>query len=205
LINLMGGNKNFVAKLDSFFSEPNKVKVGTYGGMIHEMTEMVMANLGQYAHGNQPIQHMVYLYNYANEPWKAQFHSREVMTKLYNANENGYPGDEDQGQTSSWYVLSALGIYSVTPGSGEYVVGSPMFKKITINLDNSKKFIIEAPANDSNNIYIQSATLNGSNYTRNFLSHSDIINGGIFKLEMGSKPNLNRGLTEEDKPFSLSK
>ncbi|MBC7566609.1 MAG: glycoside hydrolase family 92 protein, partial [Pedobacter sp.] len=114
LINLMGGNQNFTAKLDSVFSEPNKVKVGTYGGMIHEMTEMVMADLGQYAHGNQPIQHMVYLYNYANQPWKSQFHARQVMTKLYDATENGYPGDEDQGQTSSWYVLSALGFYSVT-------------------------------------------------------------------------------------------
>jgi predicted alpha-1,2-mannosidase len=205
LINLMGGNKNFTAKLDSVFTEPNKVKVGTYGGMIHEMTEMVMANLGQYAHGNQPIQHMVYLYNYGNQPWKSQFHARQVMSKLYDATENGYPGDEDQGQTSSWYVLSALGFYSVTPGSGEYVLGSPMFKKITINLGDGKKFVIDAPENDKAHIYIKSASLNGSNYTRNFLLHSDIIKGGVFKLEMDTKPNLNKGLSEEDKPFSLSK
>jgi len=205
LIDLMGGNKNFVAKLDSVFTVPNKVKVGTYGGMIHEMTEMVMADLGQYAHGNQPIQHMVYLYNYANEPWKAQFHARNVMGKLYNATENGYPGDEDQGQTSSWYVLSALGFYSVTPGSGEYVLGSPMFKKITINLGGSKKFVIDASANDKEHLYIKSATLNGNTYTRNFLSHSDIIKGGSFKLEMDSKPNFERGKLEVDKPFSLSK
>jgi len=205
LINLMGGDKKFVAKLDSVFTEPNKVKVGTYGGMIHEMTEMVMANLGQYAHGNQPIQHMVYLYNYAGEPWKAQFHAREVMSKLYNATENGYPGDEDQGQTSSWYVLSAMGFYSVTPGSGEYVLGSPMFKKITINLGAAKKFIIEASLNNREHLYIKSAKLNGNNYTRNFLTHSDIFKGGIFSLEMDSKPNLERGKLEEDKPFSLSK
>ncbi|RYG02401.1 MAG: glycoside hydrolase family 92 protein, partial [Chitinophagaceae bacterium] len=125
--------------------------------------------------------------------------------KLYNATENGYPGDEDQGQTSSWYVLSALGFYSVTPGSGEYVLGSPMFKKITINLGDSKKFVIDASANDKDHLYIKSATLNGNTYTRNFLSHNDIIKGGVFKLEMDSKPNLERGKLEGDKPFSLSK
>jgi predicted alpha-1,2-mannosidase len=205
LINLMGGDKNFTAKLDSVFSEPNKVKVGTYGGMIHEMTEMVMANLGQYAHGNQPIQHMVYLYDYAGEPWKAQFRAREVMSKLYNATENGYPGDEDQGQTSSWYVLSALGMYSVTPGTGEYVLGSPMFKKTTLNLDNGKKFVIEAPANDKDHVYIQSASLNGSTYTKNFLTHADLLNGGVLKFEMSNKPNQQRGLGLDDKPFSLTK
>jgi predicted alpha-1,2-mannosidase len=205
LINLMGGDKNFTAKLDSVFTEPNKVKVGTYGGMIHEMTEMVMANLGQYAHGNQPIQHMVYLYDYAGQPWKAQYHSRNVMTKLYNATENGYPGDEDQGQTSSWYVLSALGIYSVTPGTGEYALGSPMFKKITLNLENGKKFVIDAAANDKDNVYIQSASLNGKTYTKNFITHNDLLNGGTLKLEMGSKPNEQRGLSVDDKPFSLTK
>ncbi|MCX2474702.1 GH92 family glycosyl hydrolase [Pedobacter sp. MC2016-05] len=204
LINMIGGNENFVAKLDSVFSQPNDIKVGTYGGMIHEMTEMVMANMGQYAHGNQPIQHMVYLYNYANQPWKAQFHAREVMSKLYNATENGYPGDEDQGQTSSWYVLSALGFYSVTPGTGEYVFGSPMFKRTTINLENGKQFIIEAPENSATNVYIKSATLNGKTYTRNFITHQDLINGGIIKLEMSNKPDLNRGLLKADKPFSLT-
>ncbi|MEE1945304.1 GH92 family glycosyl hydrolase [Pedobacter sp. KR3-3] len=205
LINLMGGNENFTAKLDSVFTEPNKVNVGTYGGMIHEMTEMVMANMGQYAHGNQPIQHMVYLYNYANEPWKAQFRAREVMKKLYNATENGYPGDEDQGQTSSWYVLSALGFYSVTPGTGEYVLGSPLFKKITLTLANGKKFVIEAPANDASHVYIKSATLNGKPYTHNYISHADLVSGGTLKLEMDTKPATNRGLHKEDKPFSLTK
>ncbi|TKC07981.1 glycoside hydrolase family 92 protein [Pedobacter polaris] len=205
LINLMGGNENFTSKLDSVFSEPNKVNVGTYGGMIHEMTEMVMANMGQYAHGNQPIQHMVYLYNYANQPWKSQFHARNVMTKLYDATENGYPGDEDQGQTSSWYVLSALGFYSVTPGTDEYVIGSPLFKKITLTLEGGKKFVIEAPANDATHVYIKSATLNGKPYAHNFITHSDITNGGVLKLEMDNKPALNRGVEKADKPFSLSK
>jgi len=205
LINLMKGEKNFTAKLDSVFTEPNKVKVGTYGGLIHEMTEMVMANLGQYAHGNQPIQHMIYLYNYAGEPWKAQFHARDVMYKLYNATEDGYPGDEDQGQTSSWYVLSAMGFYSVCPGTDQYVIGSPMFKKITITLENGKKFIIEGNNNNKDNFYISTATLNGKAYTKNYITHSDITNGGVLKFEMTNKPNLQRGLSADDKPFSLSK
>lgn len=205
LIKLMGGDQNFTDKLDSVFSVPNKVKVGTYGGMIHEMTEMVMANMGQYAHGNQPIQHMVYLYNYAGQPWKSQFHARNVMSKLYDATENGYPGDEDQGQTSSWYVLSAMGIYSVTPGTGEYVLGSPMFKKITINLENGKKFIIDAPNNSKENVYISKAAFNGKPYGKNFITHADINKGGVLKLEMSNKPNMQRGLAEDDKPFSLSK
>lgn len=205
LINLMKGEKNFTSKLDSVFTEPNKVKVGTYGGLIHEMTEMVMANLGQYAHGNQPIQHMIYLYNYAGEPWKAQFHARDVMYKLYNATEDGYPGDEDQGQTSSWYVLSAMGFYSVCPGTDQYVIGSPMFKKITITLENGKKFIIEGNNNNKENFYISTATLNGKAYTKNYITHSDITNGGVLKFEMTNKPNLQRGLSADDKPFSLSK
>lgn len=205
LINLMGGAKNFNAKLDSVFLVPNTVKVGTYGGMIHEMTEMVMANMGQYAHGNQPIQHMIYLYNYSGAPWKAQQHVREVMRKLYNATENGYPGDEDQGQTSSWYVLSALGFYSVCPGTDQYVIGSPVFNKITITLEDGKKFSIEAKNNSSDNVYIQSATLNGKPYSCNWLRYNDIVNGGKLSFDMGNKPALNRGLAEGDKPFSLTK
>ncbi|MCC8426270.1 GH92 family glycosyl hydrolase [Mucilaginibacter sp. UR6-11] len=205
LINLMGGDANFNAKLDSVFSEPNKVKTGTYGGMIHEMTEMVAANMGQYAHGNQPIQHMIYLYDYAGQPWKSQYHARDAMYKLYNATENGYPGDEDQGQTSSWYVLSALGIYSVTPGTGEYAIGSPMFRKITLNLENGRKFIITAAANDKDHVYIQSATLNGKAFTRNFITHDELTNGGVLKLEMSDKPNRQRGIGADDKPFSLTK
>ncbi|MGV8879203.1 MAG: GH92 family glycosyl hydrolase [Sphingobacteriaceae bacterium] len=204
LINLMGGDKNFTAKLDSVFSVPNQVKVGTYGGLIHEMTEMVMANMGQYAHGNQPIQHMIYLYNYSGAPWKAQYHARNVMDKLYSSTENGYPGDEDQGQTSSWYVLSALGFYSVCPGTDQYVIGSPVFRKTTITMENGKKFVIEADNNSKENVYIQSATLNGKTYDHNFLLHTDITNGGTLHFNMGSQPALTRGLKAEDKPFSLS-
>jgi predicted alpha-1,2-mannosidase len=205
LINLMGGDKNFTDKIDSVFTEPGTIKVGGYGQVIHEMTEMAAFKMGQYAQGNEPIHHLLYMYNYAGQPWKAQQHLREVMDKMYNAGENGYPGDEDEGQMSSWYVLSAAGIYSVCPGTDEYVIGSPAFKKMTITLENGKKFVIEANNNSKQNVYIQSATLNGKPYTHNFIKHSDIMAGGILHFEMGDKPNMSRGLAAGDKPFSLSK
>ncbi len=204
LVKLLGGKEKFVAKMDSVFTVPNTVNVGTYRRKIHEMTEMEMAGMGQYAHGNQPIQHMIYLYNYAGVPWKAQARLREVMANLYNATENGYPGDEDQGQTSSWYVLSALGFYSVCPGTDEYVLGSPVFKKMTIILEDGKKFIIEADNNSRQNVYIQSATLNGQDHPQSYIRYSDIVNGGVLKLEMGSQPNRSRGIHEKDLPYSIS-
>ncbi|MBO3271955.1 GH92 family glycosyl hydrolase [Hymenobacter defluvii] len=205
LINLLGGKQNFISKLDSVFTEPNTVAVGTYGGMIHEMTEMVMADMGQYAHGNQPIQHMPYLYTYGGQPWKTQQHVREVMRKLYNATENGYPGDEDQGQTSSWYVLSALGLYSVCPGTDQYVVGSPAFPKATLTLENGRQFVMEAQNNTQRNVYIQSATLNGQPYTHHWLTYGDLTKGGKLTFQMANTPALTRGTALEDAPFSLSK
>ncbi|MEO6150233.1 MAG: GH92 family glycosyl hydrolase [Mucilaginibacter sp.] len=205
LQNLMGGEKKFITKMDSVFTEPNTVHTGGYlGWWLHEMTEMQLDSLGQYAHGNQPIQHMIYLYNYAGQPWKSQFHARNVMAKLYNSTEKGYPGDEDQGQMSSWYVLSALGIYSVCPGTDQYVIGSPVFKKATLTLENGKKFVIEGVNNSKDNVYIQSATLNGKDLQHNFITHSDITNCGVLQFEMGDKPNMSRGIRMEDRPFSLS-
>lgn len=204
LIQLIGNDEKFCAKLDSVFNVPNDVNVGTYGFMIHEMTEMVMANMGQYAHGNQPIQHMPYLYNYARQPWKSQHRVREVMSRLYNATENGYPGDEDQGQTSSWYVLSALGFYSVCPGTDQYVLGSPMFKKATITLENGKQFVIKADNNSKDNVYINTASLNDRSYSRNYITYNDIIKGGMLHFGMSNKPNYKRGINDADLPFSLS-
>ena len=204
LINLFGSDKAFTAKLDSVFRLPNTIKVGGYGQVIHEMTEMRLGNMGQYAQGNEPIHHMIYLYDYAGEPWKAQQHLREVMDKLYKSDENGYPGDEDEGQMSSWYVLSAMGIYSVCPGTDQYVIGSPEFNRITITMENGKKFVIEANNNSKQNVYIQSGTLNGKAYNHNWIRYSDINNGGILHFEMGDKPNKERGVAQADKPFSLS-
>jgi predicted alpha-1,2-mannosidase len=204
LINLTGGDKRFTDKIDSVFTVPNTVKYGTYGTMIHEMKEMVLAGMGQYAQGNQPIQHMIYLYSYAGQPWKTQYHIRQVMDKLYNSTEKGFPGDEDQGGMSSWYVLSALGIYSVCPGTDQYVLGSPLFPKVTLTMENGKQFVIEAKNNNKENCYIQSASLNGATYTKNYISYQDIANGGHLSFIMGSQPNQQRGITENDRPFSLS-
>jgi predicted alpha-1,2-mannosidase len=204
LINLMGGDQKFTKKIDSVFTVPGTIKVGGYGAVIHEMTEMAAFHMGQYAQGNEPIHHLLYLYNYAGQPWKAQQHLREVMDKMYNATENGFPGDEDEGQMASWYVLSAAGIYSVCPGTDQYVIGSPVFKKITLTLENGKKFVIEANNNSKTNVYIRSATLNGKPYTHNWITHADLMNGGVLHFEMDAAPNDQRGLAAADKPFSLS-
>lgn len=204
LINLMGGEQQFTNKIDSVFSVPGTIKVGGYGQVIHEMTEMAAFKMGQYAQGNEPIHHLVYLYNYAGQPWKTQWHVRQIMQNMYNATENGYPGDEDQGQMSSWYVLSAAGFYSVCPGTDQYVIGSPLFPKMTISLENGRSFIVEAENNSPENVYIQSATLNGVPYEHNFITHNAIMNGGTLHLVMGSKPNYLRGIKAADRPFSLT-
>lgn len=204
LINLMDGDANFNAKIDSVFSVPNTFKVGSYGQVIHEMTEMVLINMGQYAHGNQPIQHLPYLYNYAGEPWKTQQRVRTIMDKLYNSGPDGFCGDEDQGQTSAWYVISAMGLYSVCPGTDQYVIGSPVFPKMKVHLENGKTLVIEAKGNSLKNPYIQSAEINGKAFTRNWLSYSELMNGGTIIYQMGEKPNTKRGIEKEDRPFSVS-
>lgn len=205
LIDLYGSDEKFTTKMDSVFILPSVIKPGTYGGVIHEMKEMELAGMGQYAHGNQPIQHMPYLYSYAGQPWKTQYWVRQIVQRLYNPTEKGFPGDEDQGGMSSWYVLSALGIYAVCPGTDEYVIGSPLFQKATITLENGKKFVIEAEGNSPENYYIQSGTLNGRVLDKNYIHYSDIVDGGTLTFEMGPKPNLQRNTSKYAAPFSLSK
>jgi len=161
--------------------------------------------MGQYAHGNQPVQHVSYLYLYARQPWKTQHRIREVMSKLYNGTENGYPGDEDQGGLSSWYVLSALGIYSVCPGTDQYVIGSPLFRKATVTLENGNVFVIEAENNSPENVYIESATLNGKTISRNWITYNEIIQGGVLHFKMSNQPNYRRGINDPDLPFSLTR
>lgn len=204
LINLMGGNKPFIAQLDNVFNMPPDFDDSYYGETIHEIREMQIVNMGNYAHGNQPIQHMIYLYNYANVPYKTQEKIREVLTKLYAATPDGYCGDEDNGQTSAWYVFSALGFYPVTPATDQYVIGSPLFKKATLSLANGKKFTITAENNSVENFYIQSTTLNGVNYTNNYINYKDIQNGGEFIFNLDKKPNLNWGSQPSNVPYSLS-
>lgn len=202
LIDLYGSDEAFVAKIDSVFSLPDTVRPGTYGGMIHEMVEMQKAGMGQYAHGNQPIQHMPYLYSYAGQPWKTQYWVRQIMKRLYNSSEKGFPGDEDQGGMSSWYILSALGIYSVCPGTDQYVIGSPVFRKAVITLENGNKFTIEAPANNSDNVYVKSATLNGSPLRRNYITYKEIAQGGTLHLDMSATPDTVN--SQNEVPFSLT-
>lgn len=203
LIDLMGGRKEFITMMDSVFIVPGNKGMESRG-IIHEMREMQVMNMGQYAHGNQPIQHMIYLYNYAAEPWKAQYWVREVMDKLYSYTPDGYCGDEDNGQTSAWYVFSALGFYTVCPGTDQYVIGSPIFKSATLNLENGKKVIIKSNNTSSNNRYIASMKLNGKVYTKNYLTHKDLLDGASIVFDMSSVPNKQRGISQSDAPYSFS-
>ena len=205
LIDLMGGKDGFNQMMDSVFILPPVFDDSYYGGVIHEIREMQIMNMGNYAHGNQPIQHMLYMYNYSGQPWKAQHWIREVMDKLYTPAPDGYCGDEDNGQTSAWYVFSSMGFYPVCPGTDEYVIGSPLFKKATITMENGNKFVIEANNNSKENLYIQSATLNGRVLDKNFIRYDDIADGGIIRFEMGSQPNKERCTSKYAAPFSLSK
>jgi len=205
LIDLMGGNKLFVAKLDSVFQLPPVFDDSYYGGVIHEIREMQIANMGNYAHGNQPIQHMIYLYNYAGEPWKAQYWLRETMNRMYLPTPDGYCGDEDNGQTSAWYVFSALGFYPVAPATDEYVLGAPLFKQASIKLPSGKQIVLNAPNNSDENRYIQDVKVNGSSFSKNFFKHDELIKGAVIDFDMDSAPNKQRGVKESDLPYSLSR
>ena len=205
LVDLMGGKQEFVNMLDSVFKLPPVFDDSYYGGVIHEIREMQIVNMGNYAHGNQPIQHMIYLYNYAGAPWKAQYWLRETMNRLYMATPDGYCGDEDNGQTSAWYVFTALGFYPVCPGSNEYVLGAPYFNKVTVSLENGKKLEIVAPANSDTNRYIKTLSYNGKNYTKNYINHFDLIKGGRLLFDMDGKPNKSRGVKDSDFPYSFSR
>ena len=204
LIDLMGGKAPFVQMLDSVFAVPPLFDDSYYGQVIHEIREMTVMNMGNYAHGNQPIQHMIYLYNYVGQPWKAQYWLRQVMDRMYTPGPDGYCGDEDNGQTSAWYVFSALGFYPVCPGTDEYVLGAPLFKKAILHLENGNSLVIDAPDNDENTMYIKSLQFNGDNYTKNYLKHGDLLKGGTIKCHMSRTPNLQRGIQPSDFPYSFS-
>lgn len=204
LIDLMGGKKAFVRMLDSVFIMPPVFDDSYYGEVIHEIREMQIAGMGQYAHGNQPIQHMLYLYDYAGEPWKGQYWIRQTMKRLYQATPDGYCGDEDNGQTSAWYVFSALGFYSVCPATDQYALGTPLFRRTVLHLENGKVFVISAPNNSEENVYVQSALLNGKPYTKNWIAQPVIQAGGEFRLTMGPRPNTQKGIGADDVPYSFS-
>ena len=204
LANLMGGRDKMVQRLDEVFTTAPTFDCSYYKKQIHEITEMIIENMGQYAHGNQPVQHAIYLYNYLGQPWKAQYRVRQVMDKLYNPNPDGLCGDEDNGQTSAWYVFSAMGFYPVAPGTGEYAFGSPLFKKVTLLLENGKTVEILAPDNNAENVYVKKISLNGVVYGKNYIKHSSLMNGGTLEFEMGSTPDYSRGISPESFPYSFS-
>ena len=205
LIQLMGGKQTFNNMLDSVFNVPPLFDDSYYGSVIHEIREMQIMNMGNYAHGNQPVQHMIYLYGYSGEPWKTQYWIRQTMQRMYNANPDGYCGDEDNGQTSAWYVFSAMGFYPVCPGAGEYVLGAPYFDEMTLHLENGRTVSIKANDNTDDNCYVNSLTLNGKPYSKNYIKRSDLIQGAQFVYNMSAKPNYSRGTAESDAPYSFSK
>jgi predicted alpha-1,2-mannosidase len=204
LASLMGGQDEFSRMLDSVFVVPPIFDDSYYGGQIHEITEMVIMNMGNYAHGNQPIQHMVYMYDWAGEPWKSQYWAREVMDKLYSATPDGYCGDEDNGQTSAWYVFSALGFYPVCPGSGEYAIGSPLFCKATITLENGKQIVISAPNNAPSRRYVTDIRIDGRKSKHNYLTYNNLLSGGKIDFDMSVTPDIGRGTSPETLPYSFS-
>ncbi|QJD77942.1 GH92 family glycosyl hydrolase [Spirosoma rhododendri] len=204
LSDLMGGRTGFAKMLDSVFVVPPVFDDSYYGSVIHEIREMQIMNMGNYAHGNQPIQHMIYLYNYAGQPWKAQYWLREVMNRLYQPTPDGYCGDEDNGQTSAWYVFSSMGFYPVCPGTDQYVLGAPLFKKVTLQLENGKTLTINAANNGEQNRYVQDVRLNGKAYSPNWLSHSELMKGATLDVQMTDKPNTQRGTNPADAPYSFS-
>ena len=205
LIDLMGGDDRFCEMLDSVFVVPPVYDDSYYGIRIHEITEMQVAHMGNYAHGNQPVQHAIYLYDYAGQPWKAQYWTREVMDRLYSATPDGYCGDEDNGQTSAWYVFSALGFYPVCPGSDEYVIGSPLFKKAVLNLENGNRVVLTAKDNSPEARYISSMEVDGNGYDLNYLKYMDLMDGADIVFTMSAEPDKDRGTSPDSRPYSFSR
>ncbi|MER6127150.1 GH92 family glycosyl hydrolase [Streptomyces sp. NPDC001795] len=194
LANLYGGRAKLADKLDEYFATPETASsqfVGSYGGIIHEMTEARDVRMGMYGHSNQPAHHVIYMYDAAGQPWKAQANVREVLSRLYTGSEigQGYHGDEDNGEQSAWYVFSALGFYPLVMGSGEYAVGSPLFTKATVHLENGRELVIKAPRNSAKNVYIQGLRVNGKAWTSTSLPHALIARGGVLDFDMGPQPS----------------
>ena len=204
LMALMGGEEAFNANLDNIFDVPPIFDDSYYGFTIHEIREMQVMNMGNYAHGNQPIQHMLYLYDWGGQPWKAQKRIREVMDKFYTCAPDGYCGDEDNGQTSAWYVFSALGFYPVCPATDQYAIGTPLFSKATISLPSGNRIVIDAKDNGRDNFYIKSLKLNGKTYTKTYFTHGDLISGAKIDFTMSPEPDTLRSTALSDRPYSFS-
>lgn len=202
LIRLMGGKEKFNQMLDSVFLLPPVFDNSYYGFTIHEIREMQVMNMGNYAHGNQPIQHAIYLYDYSGQPWKCQYWVRQVMDRLYTPTPDGYCGDEDNGQTSAWYVFSAMGFYPVCPGTGQYALGTPYFKSMKLHLENGQQVSIQS---EGNGCYVEDMQMNGKKYNLNYLDLNSLRQGAQISFRLSEKPNLQRGIQESDAPYSFSK
>lgn len=202
LIRLMGGKEKFNQMLDSVFLLPPVFDNSYYGFTIHEIREMQVMNMGNYAHGNQPIQHAIYLYDYSGQPWKCQYWVRQVMDRLYTPTPDGYYGDEDNGQTSAWYVFSAMGFYPVCPGSGQYALGTPYFKSMKLHLENGLQVSIQS---EGDGCYVDDMQMNGKKYDLNYLDLNSLRQGAQISFRLSEKPNLQRGILESDAPYSFSK
>ena len=202
LIQLMGGKDAFNQMLDSVFILPPVFDNSYYGYTIHEIREMQVMDMGNYAHGNQPIQHAIYLYGYSGQPWKTQYWIRQVMDKLYTPAPDGYCGDEDNGQTSAWYVFSAMGFYPVCSGSGQYVLGTPYFKSMKLHLENGKEVDIQS---EGKGCYVDDMLLNGKSYQHNYLDMRSLMQGTQITYRLSEQPNLQRGTQEDDAPYSFSR
>ena len=202
LIRLMGGKEKFNQMLDSVFLLPPVFDNSYYGFTIHEIREMQVMNMGNYAHGNQPIQHAIYLYDYSGQPWKCQYWVRQVMDRLYTPTPDGYCGDEDNGQTSAWYVFSAMGFYPVCPGSGQYALGTPYFKSMKLHLENGQQVSIQS---EGDGCYVDDMQMNGKKYDLNYLDLNSLRQGAQISFRLSEKPNLQRGILESNAPYSFSK
>ena len=201
LINLMGGKERFNEMLDSVFLLPPVFDNSYYGFTIHEIREMQVMNMGNYAHGNQPIQHAIYLYGYSGQPWKSQYWIRQVMDRLYTPTPDGYCGDEDNGQTSAWYVFSAMGFYPVCPGTGQYVLGTPYFKSMKLHLENGKQVNI---LSEGKGCYVDAMSIDGKEYGHNYLEIEQLRKGTNIVYCLSESPNQVRGTQKEDAPYSFS-
>jgi putative alpha-1,2-mannosidase len=209
LANLYGGQAGLAKKLDAYFSAPETASpefAGSYGSVIHEMTEARDVRMGMYGHSNQPAHHVTYMYDAAGQPWKAQEKIREVMRRLYNGSEigQGYLGDEDNGEQSAWYVFSALGFYPLVMGSGEYAIGSPLFTKATVHLENGRDLVVKAPGNSAGNVYVQSLKVNGKAWNSTALPHDLLARGGTLDFTMGAHPS-SWGTGKNAGPVSITK
>ena len=202
LMRLMGGKEHFNQMLDSVFLLPPVFDDSYYGFTIHEIREMQVMNMGNYAHGNQPIQHAIYLYGYSGQPWKSQYWVRQVMDRLYTPTPDGYCGDEDNGQTSAWYVFSAMGFYPVCPGTGQYVLGTPYFKTMKLHLENGQQVSIQS---EGKGCYVDEMLLDGKLYEHNYLDMNALRQGANIAFRLSEKPNMLRGTMEADVPYSFSK